>query len=229
MRPWPWVCSVAVLGMAHAAAAHEFVCDKTVNGSSLFAVTSYPTTLHYAFTVTNSHPTDTSIYTSASDPLLPGFGFEPPAPHAVAVGQSVTSTFDVTLTTAEECFALAASDGTADGAFDNTFTVTYRTGIPLSALGVAALSALTAHYIRGCEGCGCGVTANKNLTRLNRQGVQLEFASPQQLLGDGRTGIDIVDQFIHAVTGGSPGRRQMRVLSPDTPKRPRIWYGPSAT
>lgn len=106
---------------------------------------------------------------------------------------------------------------------DGTFTVVYRTGLALPALGVAALSALAAHYIKGCEGCGCGAGPTKNLTRLQRQGVQMEFASPQQLLSDGRTGIEIVDQFIHAYNpSGLP--RAMRVISPDAPKRPRIWY-----
>lgn len=110
-----------------------------------------------------------------------------------------------------------------------TFTVTYRTGIPLSALGRAALSALTAHYIQGCSGCGCGVgtAAARNVVRQSRQGVDMEFADPQQVLADGRTGIEIVDQFIHAV---NPSRlpRQMRVVSPDSPRPPRIWYGPGA-
>ena len=149
----------------------------------------------------------------------------PPAQYNVLDGQYLVRRSDVDAEDpAGTCWPSCQDMSLPPGA-ENTFTVTYRTGIPLSALGVAALSALTAHYIRGCEGCGCGVTANKNLTRLNRQGVQLEFASPQQLLGDGRTGIDVVDQFIHAVNpGGLP--RAMRVLSPDAPRRPRIWYGP---
>lgn len=108
---------------------------------------------------------------------------------------------------------------------DNTFVVTYRTGIPVPALGVAALSALTAHYIKGCNGCGCGVANLQNVRSLQRQGVSMEFADAQQVLGDGRTGIEVVDQFIHAY---NPGRltHAMRVLSPDAPRRPRIWYGP---
>lgn len=106
---------------------------------------------------------------------------------------------------------------------ENTFTVTYRTGIPLPAMGKAALSELAAHYIRGCAGCGCGATAQKSLSRLSRQGVDLQFVDAQQVLTDGRTGLPLVDQFIHAVNpSGLP--RAMRVLSPDAPKAPRIWY-----
>lgn len=107
----------------------------------------------------------------------------------------------------------------------DTFTVTYRTGIPVPALGVAALSALTAHYIKGCNGCGCGVGSRQNLSRLSRQGVELEFEDAGQVLADGRTGIQIVDQFIHAYNPGGL-THSMRVLSPDAPRRPRIWYGP---
>lgn len=106
-----------------------------------------------------------------------------------------------------------------------TFTVVYRTGIPLPAMGVAALSELASHYIKGCDGCGCGIGTRNNLSRLSRQGVDLEFADPQQILSDGRTGLPLVDLFIHTV---NPSKlpQQMRVLSPDAPRRPRIWYGP---
>jgi hypothetical protein len=111
----------------------------------------------------------------------------------------------------------------------DTFTVTYRTGIPVPALGQAAVTALAAHYIRGCTGCGCGVaTNNQNLARLSRQGVDLEFVDKQQVIADGRTGIEIVDAFIYAVNpGGLP--RQMRVVSPDSPRPPRLWYGPGVS
>lgn len=106
-----------------------------------------------------------------------------------------------------------------------TFTVVYRTGIPLPAMGVAALSQLAAHYIKGCNGCGCGIGTRNNLSRLSRQGVDLEFADAQQTLADGRTGLPLVDLFIHTV---NPSRlpQAMRVLSPDAPRRPRIWTGP---
>jgi len=108
-----------------------------------------------------------------------------------------------------------------------TFVVTYRTGIPLSSLGVAALSRLTAHFIRECSGasCGCGLGSSQNVSRITRQGVQMQLIDPQEVLSEGRTGIPIVDQFIHAV---NPGKlpRQMRVLSPDSPRAPRLWTAP---
>jgi hypothetical protein len=110
---------------------------------------------------------------------------------------------------------------------DDTFTVTYRTGIPLSEMGRQALTKLTEHYIQGCAGCGCGAGARQNLARLSRQGVDLEFESVGDVLKDGRTGIEIVDQWLHMV---NPSKlpRQMRVLSPDSPRPPRVWYGPRA-
>lgn len=103
-----------------------------------------------------------------------------------------------------------------------TFTVVYRTGIPLSELGRLALSKLTEHYLQGCTGCGCGAGTRQNLTRLSRQGVDLEFEPAGQLAQDGRTGIPIVDQWLNAV---NPGKlpRALRVASPDSPKRPRVW------
>lgn len=107
-----------------------------------------------------------------------------------------------------------------------TFTVSYRTGIPLPAMGVAALSELAAHYIRGCNGCGCGVGSRNNLRSMSRQGVDLQFQDAQETLADGRTGLPLVDLFIQTV---NPSRlpQAMRVLSPDSPKRPRVWYGPT--
>jgi hypothetical protein len=116
------------------------------------------------------------------------------------------------------CQDLTAPPGSPD-----TFTVTYRTGLQVPTIGIAAVSALAAHFIRGCgDGCGCGVGTQQNLQRLSRQGVDLEFADPQQIFDDGRTGIEIVDHFIRALNPyklASP----LRVLSPDAPKYGRVW------
>lgn len=105
-----------------------------------------------------------------------------------------------------------------------TFTVTYRTGLALPEAAKMAVTQLTAHFIRGCDGggCGCGVGTRQNLQRLSRQGVDLEFADPQQVFTDGRTGIELVDQFIRAYNPLGLGG-QLRVLSPDAPRRPEIW------
>lgn len=110
----------------------------------------------------------------------------------------------------------------------NTFAVTYRTGLNLSALATMAVTELTAHLIRGCNGgCGCGSGTKQNLARLSRQGVDLEFVDPTTALGEGLTGIEVVDWFIASANPygvASP----MRVLSPDAPRRPRIWTGGGA-
>jgi hypothetical protein len=91
----------------------------------MLEVTSYPTTLHYEFTVANSHPSSASTALSAMDAALSslGFSFEPAAPFTLAVGASATDTFDVVLASAEECMDLAASDGVADDRFVNMFEV----------------------------------------------------------------------------------------------------------
>lgn len=107
----------------------------------------------------------------------------------------------------------------------NTFTVVYRTGIPVPAAGRAALSELTAHYIQGCVGCGCGAQNNKRLRSLSRQGVDLEFEDLSTTLAEGRTGLPLTDLFIHTYNPSKLSHAP-RVLSPDAPRRPRIWYGP---
>ena len=106
-----------------------------------------------------------------------------------------------------------------------SFTVVYRTGLPLSELGRQALSKLTEHFIQGCAGCGCGINTRQNLARLSRQGVDMEFEPVGDRLKDGRTGIELVDLWLHMV---NPSRlpRAMRVASPDAPRRPRVWTGP---
>jgi hypothetical protein len=108
-----------------------------------------------------------------------------------------------------DCQDMAADPGEA-----NTMTVTYRIGLPLDDLATAAISALTEHYIKGCGGCGCGIGNNRNVTRVQRQGVTLEYPDAGDLTAFGRTGLEIVDAFIQAVNPlglNAP----LRVLSPD--------------
>lgn len=116
----------------------------------------------------------------------------------------------------------SCQDMTLREANPGTFSVTYRTGLNLSGLATLAVTQLTAHLLRGCAGgCGCGASTRQNLSRLSRQGVDLEFVDAQEVLSDGRTGIEWVDHFISSQNPYGLGS-QMRVLSPDAPKRPRI-------
>ncbi|WP_330435908.1 hypothetical protein OIC43_37305 [Streptomyces sp. NBC_00825] len=105
-----------------------------------------------------------------------------------------------------------------------TFCVTYRLGLPLDAAAIGAFSAMVCHLVKDCAGgCGCKVASNRNLSRMSRQGVDLEFADPTLLYSEMRTGIPAVDLWLIAVNPyrqASPGQ----VFSPDY-KRPRtqIW------
>lgn len=122
---------------------------------------------------------------------------------------------------ADRCWP-SCQDMTKRESQPGTFAVTYRTGLNLSGIAAMAVTELTAHFIRGCNGgCGCGTGTRQNLQRLSRQGVDLEFADPQQVFQDGRTGIELVDFFIKSMNPHGV-YSQLRVLSPDAPKRPRI-------
>lgn len=117
-----------------------------------------------------------------------------------------------------DCQDMSAAPGEAD-----TFTVTYRTGLPLDVDAIAAVSALTCHLIKGCSPGGCGCKATKNVTRVTRQGYEVEMADPTLIYSEGRTGIPEADLWISAV---NPYRQASpsRVYSPDY-KRPRstLW------
>jgi len=119
--------AAGALLVTHLAQAHSFVCAKTVNGTNMLEVDTFPVTLSYALTATNSHATSASTAQSATDAALAslGFTFEPAAPFTLPVGGSVTDTFDVVLQSPEECMDLAAKDGVADDRFVNTFVVAW--------------------------------------------------------------------------------------------------------
>jgi hypothetical protein len=118
------------------------------------------------------------------------------------------------------CQDMAAPCGT-----EGTLCVTYRTGLPLDAAAIAAVSELTCHLMKGCTGGGsCGCKANPNITRMTRQGVQWEKADPTLLYSEGRTGLPSVDLWLHTV---NPYRQMSasRVYSPDY-RRPRVQQWP---
>lgn len=107
---------------------------------------------------------------------------------------------------------------------DGTFSVTYSVGLAVPFMAQAAMAEIMNHLASQCNGCGCGADARQNLQRLSRQGVQLEFADAQQVFTDGRIGLPLADLFVQTYNPGALPRA-MRVLSPDSPKRPRIELG----
>lgn len=116
----------------------------------------------------------------------------------------------------------SCQDMSAPPGSPNTLTVTYRWGLPLDAAAIAAVSELTCHLLKGC-GSGCGCNATRNVTRLQRQGVEIE-ADATAIYSEGRTGLPVVDAWLMAVNPyhlDSPSR----VYSPDY-RRPRVTTWP---
>lgn len=119
-----------------------------------------------------------------------------------------------------QCQDMAAPPG-APG----TLTVTYRWGLPLDDAAIAAVSELVCHLLKGCGGGGaCGCKANRNVTRLSRQGVEMERMDPTLLYTEGLTGLPLTDMWLMAV---NPHRLRSpsRVYSPDL-RRPRATTWP---
>lgn len=122
-----------------------------------------------------------------------------------------------------ECWPTCQDMAEPEGA-PGTFTVTYRWGLPLDAAAIAAVSELTCHLIKGCGGGKCGCKATRTVTRVSRQGIDLEMPDPTAIYRDGRTGLPLVDLWLAAVNPyrmASPGR----VYSSDY-KRPRVTTWP---
>lgn len=101
-----------------------------------------------------------------------------------------------------------------------TFSVTYSPGRALPLAGQIAAGALTAEFVKACAGAACGLPAN--IQSLTRQGVDVEFVSPSEILNEGRTGIREVDLFLQAVNPNNL-RGRSRVLSPDLPRHPAVY------
>lgn len=98
-----------------------------------------------------------------------------------------------------ECWD-ACQDLQAPPTEPGTAAVTYRVGLPLDAAAIAAVSELTCHLLKGCNGgsCGCGVS-RQNVSRVQRQGVTLEMADIGLLYREGRTGLPVTDMWLAAV------------------------------
>jgi uncharacterized protein (TIGR03382 family) len=115
---------VALLLGATVAGAHDFVCEKTVDGQSVVHVDTYPTTVTYEWTITNVFPTGSSTADGVTDTLFPTLPFT--LPLVVPVGGSVTETDTLTIGSYEECAELANVSPGGDIDLINTLTVSFE-------------------------------------------------------------------------------------------------------
>ena len=104
----------------------------------------------------------------------------------------------------------ACQDMRAQGDEPGAFEVTYRLGEPLPEELALATALLACEYGTALTGGACKLPAK--MTRLSRQGVEIELEPPAP--GEGRTGIREVDDVIAALNPS--GRKYPPViLSPD--------------
>lgn len=115
-----------------------------------------------------------------------------------------------------ECWP-SCQDAALPDTEEGTFSVTYRPGRALPVAGQTAAGLLAGEFIKACSGGDCVLPPQ--IASLTRQGVDVEFVSPETVFSDGRTGIREVDLFITAVNPAGL-RRRARVMSPDVPSHP---------
>ena len=110
-----------------------------------------------------------------------------------------------------QCWPVCQNFSTEPGE-EGSFEVTYDLGRTLPEALSIATAMLACEYAKSLNGGACKLPAK--MTRLSRQGVEVEVSSPDPI--DGRTGIREVDDVIAAL---NPSRRQAPplLLSPDIP------------
>ena len=111
-----------------------------------------------------------------------------------------------------ECWPMC-QNFTAEPGEPGAFEITYGLGLALPAMLELATAALACQYGKSITGGACALPAR--MTRLSRQGVEVEVAAPEP---DGTsTGVKLVDDVIMALNPGKL-RRPPVVLSPDLPE-----------
>lgn len=122
--------AAAAFSVSGAAFAHDFVCEKTIDGEAVHEITRYPATVRFQVTVFNTHPVDASTALGVRDPLLQslGFDFGSRAPFTLGVGKSVDFIADVIIRTRGECLRLARAQSCGQSAEDS-FQVLFDGGV----------------------------------------------------------------------------------------------------
>ena len=149
-------------------------------------------------------------------------GGEVVAPSAYRV--DVTGGAYLLVRTYGECWP-ACQNMTASPDEADTFEVTYGQGTPVPEALAIATAILACEYAKHLTGGACKLPAK--MTRLSRQGVEVEVAAPDPK--SGTTGIKMVDDVVFSLN--PTGLRQPpRVMSPDLPEgcdRFTVWVGGS--
>lgn len=144
----------------------------------------------------------------------------------VLVDGEVVSPAAYRVDVAQGAYLLVRTDGTCWPVCQNftanegagTFEVTYDQGVPLPEALSIATGLLACEYAKALTpGQTCALPAK--MTRLSRQGVEIEVAPP--VPDDGKTGIKLVDDTIAAL---NPGKLKSppRVMSPDLVPHDRV-------
>ncbi len=111
-----------------------------------------------------------------------------------------------------ECWP-TCQDFTTDEGEPGSFAVTYGLGRPVPLVLATAAAMLACEFAKALAGGACKLPSK--MTRLSRQGVEIELEPPDP--ADGKTGIREVDMVVSML---NPGRRQSPpvLLSPDLPE-----------
>lgn len=148
----------------------------------------------------------------------------------VLIGDDVVSAGSYRVDVSRGTYLLVRTDGlcwpqcqnfTADEGETGAFSVTYGIGRPLTGALRLAAAVLACEYGKSLTGAPCGLPAR--MTRMTRQGVEIEVDSPDP--DDGKTGIKIVDDVI-AMLNPNGLKQTPVVLSPDLPEscdRMTVW------
>lgn len=130
MKRTAFAAAAAAFSLSGAALAHDFVCEKTIDGEVVHEVTQYPATVRFQVTVWNTHPVDASTALAVQDRLLAslGFDFGAAAPFTLEVGKSVDFVADVTIRSRAQCLQLAHAQSCSSAA-DDTFQITFDGGV----------------------------------------------------------------------------------------------------
>src|SRR5882762_5072611 len=156
MKKLSYAAIAAAIAFSRSAAAHEFVCEKTVNGDVVHEIKAYPEKLNFKVTIINTHPTDASTVLSVRDDLMTSLGlaFRPAPPFTVAAGRTAEFGFEVTVHDETECLRLSRAQA-CTASFEDLFEVAWDAG-----LAQCAARLLCGHEVGGGGGGGGACTCD---------------------------------------------------------------------